>query len=88
MEKYTINFNIVAKEILEHVFWNDFDTHFSKTLWRMSKGNRLIAFRYIRYYIAALNKVDNRILNYKLNNSDLDYILGELNGGAEIEWNS
>lgn len=72
--------NLIDK-INRIVFYGDFQTHFYITLWRLTKGNREQAFKTIRRVMSA----------YKLpevSDDDLDDILGELNNGVEIEWNS
>lgn len=67
--------NIIVKQ----VFWNGFEPYFTKSLWRMTEGSRSRAFDIIRKTAAHYTKEE-------YTDFELDCILGEMNGGYEIEW--
>jgi hypothetical protein len=66
--------------ITKKVFWAGFEPYFSKSLWRMSNGSRSKAFEIIRD-VAKHYAPDEVYTDF-----DLDCILGEMNGGIEVEW--
>ena len=70
----------LAKKLLRSVFWNDFETHFGKSMWRMHHGSR-----------SAIIKTTKEVWSHyasfqEVSDEEIEYALAELNGGLEIEW--
>jgi hypothetical protein len=72
---------MTLKDIIVQKVMHGDETQLSKTLWRMSGGNRDKAFKIIR-------ECATHFTSTPVDDLTIDRALAELNGGVEVEWDS
>ena len=70
---------MTVQDIIVHkIMFND-PIQLSKTLWRVAKGKRSVAYKIIRDTV-------KRYTDTLVTDTDIECALAELNGGCEVEW--